>query len=118
MKFLESIKKDNFQIDVFECECGCHIGMDATLENTAIADWVIVNCPSCKAKALFNDGYQLVEKMIFKTTYKSSLSGSMGVVDSHFQISTNSNLTMHPEILGASVGESITDGIYTVTRIK
>jgi hypothetical protein len=47
MKRLNSIENDQVQLEVIECDCGFHIGLDATFIDQ-VQDFKI-NCPSCKA---------------------------------------------------------------------
>lgn len=47
MKRLNSVQNDKVQLEVIECDCGYHMGIDATyLEQ--VGDFVAV-CPSCGA---------------------------------------------------------------------
>ena len=46
IKFLESIENDKYSLDVIECGCGFHIGLDSTyLEQVGKIDF---RCPRCK----------------------------------------------------------------------
>lgn len=45
MKKLKSIETDQYMLEVYECECGFHIGIDATYLDQ-IGD-VCVGCPNC-----------------------------------------------------------------------
>ena len=47
MKRLEPISTDQVELEVAECECGFHIGLDATFMEQ-VSDFVI-QCPSCSA---------------------------------------------------------------------
>lgn len=47
MKRLKSVETDQVQLEVIECDCGFHIGLDATFLDQ-VEDFKI-NCPSCKA---------------------------------------------------------------------
>ena len=48
MKQLEGITTDKVELEVVECDCGFHLGLDATyLEQ--VGDFVIT-CPSCKTE--------------------------------------------------------------------
>jgi hypothetical protein len=45
MKRLNSIETDQVQLEVVECDCGFHLGLDATFLDQ-VGDFKI-NCPSC-----------------------------------------------------------------------
>jgi hypothetical protein len=45
MKRLESVETDKVQLEVIECDCGFHLGIDATYLDQ-VGDFVI-SCPSC-----------------------------------------------------------------------
>lgn len=45
MKRLNSVETDQFQLEVVECDCGFHIGLDATFLDQ-VGDISII-CPSC-----------------------------------------------------------------------
>lgn len=48
MKRLTSIENDKVQLEVVECDCGYHLGLDATyLEQV---EDLVVACPNCKAE--------------------------------------------------------------------
>jgi hypothetical protein len=51
-KFIESVSTDRVELEVYECECGFHIGIDASYLDQ-VGDVKIV-CPSCK-KAIQNE---------------------------------------------------------------
>lgn len=44
-KYIESIETEKVQLDVIECDCGFHIGLDATYIDQV--DEVNIECPSC-----------------------------------------------------------------------
>jgi hypothetical protein len=44
-KWIEWIEIDKYSLEVFECDCGFHIGLDAVFLNRS-GD-VKVSCPSC-----------------------------------------------------------------------
>ena len=46
MKRLPSIETDKVQLEVVECDCGFHLGLDATFLDQ-VEDFKI-KCPSCK----------------------------------------------------------------------
>ena len=46
MKRLPSIETNKIQLEVVECDCGYHMGIDATYLNQ-VGDF-ITTCPSCK----------------------------------------------------------------------
>lgn len=46
-KRLKSIENDQVQLEVIECDCGFHLGLDATYLDQ-VGDFKIL-CPSCKA---------------------------------------------------------------------
>jgi len=48
MKRLESIETDIVQLEVGECDCGFHFGLDATFMEQ-VRDFVF-KCPSCGKK--------------------------------------------------------------------
>jgi hypothetical protein len=45
IKFIESINTDKVQLEVIECECGYHMGLDFTFLDQ-VGDF-ICECPSC-----------------------------------------------------------------------
>jgi len=45
MKRLESIENDQVQMEIVECDCGYHMGIDATY--LIQVDDFIAPCPSC-----------------------------------------------------------------------
>jgi len=45
-KFIESINSDVVELEVYECECGFHIGIDSTYLDQV--DDVEIICPSCQ----------------------------------------------------------------------
>jgi len=46
MKTLNSVQSDQYELEVIECDCGFHIGLDATyLDQVGGVDII---CPSCK----------------------------------------------------------------------
>lgn len=45
MKRLESVESDQVQLEVIECDCGYHMGIDATYLDQ-VGDFV-TDCPSC-----------------------------------------------------------------------
>jgi hypothetical protein len=47
MKRLMSIENEQVQLEVIECDCGFHIGVDATFLDQV--EDIKVNCPSCGA---------------------------------------------------------------------
>jgi hypothetical protein len=46
MKRLNSVETDQVQLEIIECDCGFHMGLDATFIDQ-VKDFKI-NCPSCK----------------------------------------------------------------------
>jgi hypothetical protein len=47
MKRLKSIETDEYQLEVIQCDCGYHMGIDATyIEH--VGDFVAI-CPACSA---------------------------------------------------------------------
>jgi len=48
MKRLDSVENDQVQLEVIECDCGYHMGIDATYLDQ-ISDF-ITRCPSCQAE--------------------------------------------------------------------
>lgn len=47
-KYIESIDTDKVELEVYECDCGFHLGIDATyLEQ--VSDCVKIKCPACGA---------------------------------------------------------------------
>ena len=46
MKRLKSIENDQVQLEVIECTCGFHLGVDATYLDQV--DDFIIKCPNCK----------------------------------------------------------------------
>jgi hypothetical protein len=54
MKKLSDVEVDGAQLEVYECTCGFHIGIDATfLEQVGP---VLVTCPSCDKHLRFPSG--------------------------------------------------------------
>lgn len=50
MKQLESIETNKVQLEIIECDCGFHLGIDATwLEQSPNAAGFEMNCPACGA---------------------------------------------------------------------
>ena len=47
MKRLESVKNDTVEMEVIECDCGYHMGVDASYI-MQVGDFVTI-CPSCKS---------------------------------------------------------------------
>lgn len=47
-KLIESVETDKVQLEVYECECGFHIGLDFTFIDQV--EDISIECPSCKAK--------------------------------------------------------------------
>lgn len=47
MKRLKSVETDEYQLEVVQCDCGYHIGIDATFIDQ-VGDFTIT-CPSCGA---------------------------------------------------------------------
>ena len=47
MKRLKSIENDQVQLEIIECDCGFHLGLDATFLDQV--DDFIISCPSCHA---------------------------------------------------------------------
>ena len=48
MKQLKSVENDQVQLEVIECDCGFHLGIDATwLEQSSNAEGFELNCPAC-----------------------------------------------------------------------
>lgn len=45
MKRLKSVENDQVQLEVIECDCGYHMGVDATYLDQ-VGDFE-TNCPSC-----------------------------------------------------------------------
>ena len=48
---IESIETDKCQLSVVQCECGYHLGIDATFIDQV--DGVITSCPSCGFTMIF-----------------------------------------------------------------
>ena len=46
MKYITTITRPQFSIEVYECECGYHIGIDSTFLEQ-VGD-IKTKCPSCK----------------------------------------------------------------------
>jgi len=50
MKHLKSVENDQVQLEVIECDCGFHLGIDATwLDQSPNAEGFEMNCPACNA---------------------------------------------------------------------
>lgn len=47
MKRLESVKNDTVEMEVIECDCGYHLGVDASYL-MQVGDFITI-CPSCKS---------------------------------------------------------------------
>ena len=45
-KYICSIENDKVQLEVFECDCGFHLGLDFTYMDQV--DDIKIECPSCK----------------------------------------------------------------------
>jgi len=48
MKRLDSVENEQVQLEVVECDCGFHLGIDATYLDQ-VGDFVIA-CPNCQTK--------------------------------------------------------------------
>ena len=47
MRRLQSVMNDQVELEVIECDCGFHLGLDATyLDQT---DDIVIACPACYA---------------------------------------------------------------------
>lgn len=46
-KQLKDISNEQVALEVYECSCGFHVGLDATYMEQ-VEDCIEVNCPSCK----------------------------------------------------------------------
>ncbi|MFA7218112.1 MAG: hypothetical protein WC057_05900 [Dehalococcoidales bacterium] len=46
-KRLSDIETNEVQLEVYECECGFHIGFDATYIEQVAATNICVFCPAC-----------------------------------------------------------------------
>lgn len=47
IKFIESVETKTVQLEVFECDCGFHIGLDFTYLDQV--ENISMPCPSCGA---------------------------------------------------------------------
>jgi len=45
MKVLNSVETEEYSLEVIECDCGFHLGIDATYLDQV--DGVDIECPSC-----------------------------------------------------------------------
>jgi hypothetical protein len=45
MRVLNPIETEEYSLEVVECECGFHIGLDATYLDQV--DKIDINCPNC-----------------------------------------------------------------------
>lgn len=48
MKYIGDVDNDRFSLEVYACECGFHIGIDATYIDQV--DKVIMKCPGCQSE--------------------------------------------------------------------
>lgn len=46
MKEIGYVSEDNFELEVYECDCGFHIGLDSTFLDQ-VGD-ITITCPSCE----------------------------------------------------------------------
>lgn len=57
MKRLKSVTNDQVELEVVECGCGFHLGVDSTYLDQV--DDLVIKCPSCSSlmdsEAVFND---------------------------------------------------------------
>ena len=54
MRDLKPVETEEYSLEVIECDCGFHLGVDATyLEQ--VGD-IIISCPSCGKKILYPGG--------------------------------------------------------------
>lgn len=53
MKYLNNIKTKQFQLKVWECECGFHIGLDATYLDQI--NNIYLTCPGCRTITHINN---------------------------------------------------------------
>lgn len=50
MKQLKSTETDQYCLEVIECNCGFHLGIDATwLEQSPNSEGFELNCPACNS---------------------------------------------------------------------
>ena len=48
MKQLKSVENDQVALEVIECDCGFHLGIDATwLDQSPNSKGFQINCPAC-----------------------------------------------------------------------
>ena len=47
MKRLNSVETDQVSLEIVECDCGFHLGLDATYLDQVCDFWI--KCPSCNA---------------------------------------------------------------------
>lgn len=45
MRVLNNIETEEYTLEVVECDCGFHIGLDATYLDQV--DGIVIKCPSC-----------------------------------------------------------------------
>ena len=45
-KLIGYTEKDSYSLEVYECECGFHIGIDATFLDQ-VSEFFKIECPSC-----------------------------------------------------------------------
>ena len=48
MKRLQSVENEHVQLEVIECDCGFHLGLDATYLDQ-VGD-LVMKCPVCRAE--------------------------------------------------------------------
>lgn len=53
MKWITSLHNDKCELEVFECECGFHLGIDATWVDQDVYDLkYVIECPNCKTQKM------------------------------------------------------------------
>jgi len=63
MKRLDGVENDQVELEVVECDCGFHLGVDATFIDQ-VRD-VVIECPSC--------GTLIDTKIVFPEFYAHTL---------------------------------------------
>ena len=59
IKFIESIETDKVSMEIYECECGYHMGVDSSfLEQVS---HIASICPSCEKEITISDSTEEVE---------------------------------------------------------
>jgi hypothetical protein len=63
MKFIEILKSEKTDLEVYKCECGFNIGLDAKYLEKNLEENIKINCPSCKKEMTIKHKKATLEEM-------------------------------------------------------